>query len=159
MLWDDKHTFLNYFRCFVLILLPSKSPCLCNHTSLSHHFFYISNTGLPFKMQDNPFHYLNYSVSHQHPPSPSPWLFSEPHFAYQTSPFKLCAIMPLTGEEISSRARLVMTPCFPSAAFVTCALLWGTWGEEQGGKRVVVVTSEGEELHSLLHSCQGVQLA
>lgn len=111
------------FWFYSQISLPGLLFCLCTPTSLSHHFFHISNTGLPFKMQDNPLLHLNYSVSHQHPPSPSQWLFSEPHFAYQTSPFMFCPIMPLTKEEISSQARLVMTPSFPSAAFVTCALL------------------------------------
>lgn len=70
--------------------LPGLSFCLCNPTSLCHHFFQISKTGLPFRMQDNPLLHLNYLVSHQHPPSPSQWLFSEPHFVYQKKWFVLC---------------------------------------------------------------------
>lgn len=69
-----------------------------------------------------------------------------------------CPIMPLTREEISSQARLAMTPHFPSAAFGTCTSA-PRHGDLQhsgskGGNELRLSLLIDEELKDLLNSCK-----
>ena len=69
-----------------------------------------------------------------------------------------CPIIPLTREEVSSQARLVMTPYFPPAAFATCAPALSRRdlqrGSSKGGNELPLSLRVGEELQKLICFCE-----